>query len=87
MVLRENFPDVSKLNMIIYKFITSHINFTKNEHVKLDETQLDAQGQFEAYLSNALDVLGRLTSKVNENLNTAYLFYINSCKIKNHEHT
>ena len=33
--------DISKPNMTVYKFSTSHINFIQNELVKLDETCID----------------------------------------------
>ena len=72
MVLGDNFPDDSNPNIIFYKFNTSHMNFIQNEDVKLDETRLDVQGQLKTYLSNTLDVLGRLTSKIHETLTTAY---------------
>ena len=53
------------------------MNLIQNEHIKLDETHLDVQGHFKAYLSNVLNVLGHLTSKIQETLNTAYKFLIN----------
>ena len=56
------------------------MNFIKNKHVELDETRLDVQGRLKAHLSNALDVLGRLTSKLHETLTNAYKFYIKSIK-------
>ena len=76
MVLGDNFPDVSNPNTTLFNFNTSHINFIQNKYVKLDETRLDVQGRLKAYLSKALDVLGRSTSKLHENLTTAYTFYI-----------
>ena len=78
MVLGDNFPDVSNPNTIIYKFNTSQMNFIQNEHVKLDETFLDVQGRLKAYLSNALDIFGYLTSKHHKTLNNAYKYYIKS---------
>ena len=42
------------------------MNFTQNEHVKLNETCLDTQGHFEEHLSNIMNVLGNLTSKLYE---------------------
>ena len=77
MVLRNNFPDVSNLNTTFYKFNTYHMNFIENEHVKLDETRLNVQGLLKPYLSNALDVLGHLTSKLQKTLKTAYTCHIN----------
>ena len=71
-VLGNNFTDVSNLNIIVYEFDTSHINVIQNEHVKLDETCLDTRGHFQARLSNIMDVLGRLTSKLNETRHTNY---------------
>ena len=66
--------------MILYKFNTYHINFIQNEHVRFNKTFLNIQGRLKAYLSNTLDVLGRLTSKLIETLTTAYKWYINSFK-------
>ena len=40
------FPDVFKSNMNLYEFKKTHMNFTQNEHVKLDKTCLDKQGNF-----------------------------------------
>ena len=57
MVLGYNFPDISKPNTIFYEFNTTHINFIKSEHVKLNVTCLDTQGHFKAHLSNVMDVL------------------------------
>ena len=56
MVLGDVCPDVSNPNMIVYEFITSHMNFTQNKHVKLDETCLDTQGRFKETLANVMDV-------------------------------
>ena len=78
MVIGDNFPEFSYPNMILYKFNTYHMNFIQNEHVKHKETGLDVQGRLKAYLSNALDVLGRLTFKHHETLNTVYTCYIKS---------
>ena len=66
MVLGDVFPDVSKLNMFLYEFRISHMNFNQNEHVKLDKTCLDRNGHFKANLSNVMDVLGRLTFKLHK---------------------
>ena len=66
LVLGDVFPDVFNPNMIVYDFNTSQMNFIRNEHVKLDETCLDTQGNFKAHLSNIMYVLGRLTSKLHE---------------------
>ena len=66
MVLDDICLDVSKPNMLIYEFRTSHINFIQNEQVKLDKTCKDTKGHFKSNLSNVMDVLGRLTSKLNE---------------------
>ena len=59
---------------------TSHINFIQNKHVKLDKTCLDTQGCFKANLSNVMDIVGRLTSKLHETCHTAYIHYNNSFK-------
>ena len=72
MVPGDNFPDVSNPNMIFYKFETFHMNFIQNEHIKLADSRLNVNGRLKAYLSNALDVLGHLTSKLHETLKTAY---------------
>ena len=63
MVLVDVFLEVSNSNMTVYDFRTSHMNFTQNKHVKLDETCLHTHGHFKATLSNIMDVFGRLTSK------------------------
>ena len=47
---------------------------------KTRETRLDVQGHFNAYLSNVVDVLTRLTFKFHQTLNTAGTCYINSIK-------
>ena len=70
MVLGDYFTDVSHANTIVYKFNTYHVNLIQKEHVKLDETFLAVQDRLKAYLWNTLDVLGRLTSKLNETLDT-----------------
>ena len=57
---------------MVYKFNTYHMNFIQNEHVKLNKTILDIKGRLKEYLSNALDVLGRLTSKLHKSLTTTY---------------
>ena len=80
MVLGYNFPDFSNPNTIVYKFNTSQMNFILLEDVKLDETRLDVQGRLKAYLSNALEVLCCLSSKIHETSNTAYKWYNNSYK-------
>ena len=92
MVLGDIFPDVSNPNMILYEFITLHLNFIQKEHVKFNETCLNVQGRLKTYLSNTLDVLGHLTSKLHENLTTSYKCYINSFKdlifsLITHKHT
>ena len=56
MVFGDVFPNISNPNMIVYEFITYHINFMKSGHIKLDETCLDTQGLFKAHLSNVIDV-------------------------------
>ena len=56
------------------------MNFTQNKHVKLNETCLDTQGHFKAHLSNVMNVLGYLTSKLHENCHTTYIHHINSFK-------
>ena len=78
MVLGDNFLEFSNPKTIIYNIKISHINFIQNEHVKLAETRIVAQGNLKAYLSNALDVLGFFTSKLHEDLKTSYSCYINS---------
>ena len=65
-VLGDVFLDISNPKMILFDFITSHMNFIQNEHVKLDKTCIDTQGCFKANLSNVMDILGRLTSKLHE---------------------
>ena len=67
-------------NMTVYKFNTFDMNFIQNEHVKLNETRLDVQGQLNIYLSNTLDILGHLTSKLQETLTTACTCSMNSIK-------
>ena len=57
MVLGDVFPDVSYSNKLLYDFRTSHMNFIRKEHVKLDEICLDTQGHFKANLSNVMDIL------------------------------
>ena len=64
MVLGDVIPDILNPNMILHYFRTTHMNFTQNEHVKLDETCLDTQGHFKATLLNIMDVLGCFTSKL-----------------------
>ena len=64
MVLADVHPDVSNPDLIVYEFITFHVNFTQYKNIKLDETFLDTQGHFKANLLNVMDVLGRLTSKL-----------------------
>ena len=56
------------------------MNFIQNEHIKLDKTCLDTQGHFKANLSNFMDVLGLLTSKLHLNLHTYYIQNKNSFK-------
>ena len=56
------------------------MNFVKNEHVKLDETCLDRHGHSEATLSNIMDVLESLTSKLEETRHTSYICYNKSIK-------
>lgn len=53
------------------------MNLIQTEHVKLDETCQDPQGHFKENLSNVMDVLGCLTSKLHEFLRTAYKHYNN----------
>ena len=66
--------------MIIYELKTYHMSFIQNEHVKLDETYIDTQGHPKASLSNVMDILGRLTSKLHETWHTTYKNYNNSYK-------
>ena len=40
------------------------MNLAQNKHVKLDEKVLDTQGHFKAHLSNVMDILECLTSKI-----------------------
>ena len=75
MVLGDNFLEVSNSNMIFNEFNISAINLIQNEHVKLDETCLDTQGHFKAHLSNFMDVLARLTSKLPRN-STHFLYLL-----------
>ena len=60
------FLDFSNPNMFVYEFITSHINFIQNEHIKLYKRCLDKRGRYKANTSNIMDVLGSLTSKLHE---------------------
>ena len=80
MALGDNFLDVFNPNTIVYEINISHITFIQNKHVKLNETCLDTQGHFKAHLSNIMNVLGRLTSKLHETQHTAYTCYNNSFK-------
>ena len=66
LVLGDVFPDVFNPNMIVCEFISSHMNFLHNELVKPDKTCIDTQGCFKLTLSNVMDILGRLTSKLHE---------------------
>ena len=66
MVLGDIWLDVFNQNMIEYNFRTYHMNFNQNKHVKLDEIYIDTQGRLKANLSNVMDVLGSLTSKLHE---------------------
>ena len=72
MVLGDNLPNFSNPITIFYKLNTSHMNFIQNKHVEFDETCLDVQRHFKAYLSNVMDILGNLTSKLYETLKTVY---------------
>ena len=63
LILGDVCPNVSNPKMILYKFITSHINFIENEHVRLNETCLDTQGHFKENLLNIMNIPGLLTSK------------------------
>ena len=78
LVLEDVCPDFSKPNMILYEFITSHMIFIQNEHVNFDETCLDTQDNFKEHLSNVMDVLGCLTSKLHKAWQTAYMHNNNS---------
>ena len=80
LVLGDVFPDVSRTNMTLYEFNTSHMNFDPKQTRKLDETCLDIQGRSKAHLSNIMDVLGRLTSKLHKTRHTGYICYKNSLK-------
>ena len=64
MVLGDVFLDVSKPNILVYKFVSYNIIFIMNEHVKPDKTCIDTQGHFKVNLSNVMDVLRRLISKL-----------------------
>ena len=55
MVLGDVFLDVSNPNINVYDINTCNMNFIQNEHVKLDETFLDTQGLFKAYLLNFMN--------------------------------
>ena len=66
LILGDVFLDVSNLNMILYEFITAHMNFTENEHVKHDEALLNIQGYLKSHYSNDMDVHERLTLKLNK---------------------
>ena len=56
------------------------MSFIKNKYVKLDKTYIDMQDHFKVNLLNIKDVLGRLTSKIHETGQTAYINYNNSFK-------
>ena len=56
----------SNPNILLYDFITYHMNFIQKEHVKLDETCIDARGRLKANLPNVMNVVGHLTSKLNK---------------------
>ena len=60
LVVVEFQKEICNLNMFVYYFRTSHMIFTKNEHVKLNETCKHTKGCFMANLEH-LDLLGRLT--------------------------
>lgn len=79
-VLRDVFADLSNPNMTIYEFRTSNNNFIQNEQAKLDETCLNTEGYVKETLSNIIDVLGRLNSKLHENRYTDYIHHNNSFK-------
>ena len=79
-VVADVWQEFSRRNMISYEFITSHMNFTLNEHVKLDETYLDTQGHFRVTHLNVIDVLGCLTSKLHKTWHNAYKWHNNSFK-------
>ena len=70
--------DVSNPHMIFYELRTSQTIFIQNELVKVEENRPDVQGWLKAYLSNALDVLFCLTSKLNKIKHTACTYYIKS---------
>ena len=75
LVLGVVFPDFSNLKMILYYFITYHMNFLKNEQLKLEETSLDTQGHFYANFLNVTDVLWGLTSKLHETWHNTYICF------------
>lgn len=52
--------------------------FNQNDHVKLDKTYIDTQGCFKENLTNVIDILERLTSKLHKTLHTFYIHYNNS---------
>ena len=56
------------------------MSFIQNKHIKLDETCIGTQCCFKENLSNVMDVLGRLTSKLYENLHTSDLHHNKSFK-------
>ena len=63
MVLGDVCLDFSNPNMFVHEYITSHMNLIQ-KRVILEETCIDRQGRFKEKLSNVIDVLGRLTSKL-----------------------
>ena len=63
-VLGDVYPDVSNPNIIVYDFRTYKMNFIQNAQVKVDKTCLETQSRSKPNLSNTMDVLGRLTSKL-----------------------
>ena len=54
--------------MFVYDLTICHINFIQNKHAKLDETHQGTQVHFKANLSNVMEILGRMTSKLHETL-------------------
>ena len=78
----ESYPDVYTSNMFIFKFSTYNMIFIVNEHIKSDETYFGTKGHFKENLSNIMDILGRLTSKLHKTWRTFFKNHINS--FKNH---
>ena len=77
MVLGDVYLDVSNQIILLYKFSTSHINFTQNKHVELDETFF---GHTKFFQGKQFKHHEGFKSKLHETLHTAFIHYNNSFK-------